>query len=268
LRLRDILLALPATPVHTIMIAEPLSVPAETPLEKLIGLFDNQRFIGVPVVSEAGALVGVVRRAAVFEAAEERASKAFLNFSGIIGGEELRNMPLHSRCARRLAFLAPNIILNLIAVTVISRHVETIEAVIALAVFLPIVSDMSGCSGNQAVAVSIRELTLGLIRPYEFLRVIGKEGSVGIINGLILGTILGLVAALWKGPAMLGVVIGAALALNTVVSVLLGGSVPLLLRLFKVDPALASGPILTTVTDMCGFFLVLTLAAAAMEHLV
>jgi len=180
----------------------------------------------------------------------------------------LRSMPMLARCRRRLAWLGPNILLNLVAASVIARYESTLEAVIALAVFLPIVSDMSGCSGNQAVAVSIRELTLGLIKPHEYLRIVWKEGILGLVNGIVLGTILGAIAAMWKANIWLGLVIGGSLALNTVLSALLGGCVPLLLKRLKVDPALASGPILTTCTDMCGFFLVLNLASAMLSRLV
>ena len=176
-------------------------------------------------------------------------------------------MPMMARCRRRLAWLGPNILLNLIAASVIASYESTLESVIALAVFLPIVSDMSGCSGNQAVAVSIRELTLGLIRPHEYLRIVWKEGILGVFNGIVLGTVLGAMAGIWKGNIWLGLVIGGALALNTMLSVLLGGSVPLLLKRLKVDPALAAGPILTTCTDMCGFFLVLSLASAVLAKL-
>jgi magnesium transporter len=127
---------------------------------------------------------------------------------------------------------------------------------------------MSGCSGNQAVAVSMRELTLGAASPRDVARVWGKELSVGIINGLSLGTLLGLAAWLWKGNIFLGAVVGLALAINTVVAVSIGGTVPLVLKRFGVDPAVASGPLLTTITDMCGFFLVLSLASASMPYLV
>ncbi|MDG2125642.1 MAG: CBS domain-containing protein, partial [Verrucomicrobiales bacterium] len=150
LRQRDLLFAQRATPVASLMLKTPTSVTCATTLQDLIDFFDDHNFIGVPVVGASGTLAGVIRKAAVHEAAEERASKAFLNLSGIIGGEELRSMPLGSRCLRRLAFLAPNIILNLVAVTVIARNEATLQQVIALAIFLPIVSDMSGCSGNQA----------------------------------------------------------------------------------------------------------------------
>jgi magnesium transporter len=150
---------------------------------------------------------------------------------------------------------------------VIALHQDTLSAVIALAVFLPIISDMSGCSGFQAVAVSMRELALGFVRPSDIWRVLGKEASVGIINGIVLGLLLGLVGWLWQGNWMLGGVVAAALAVNTLVAVCFGGSIPLVLRGMGQDPALASGPILTTITDMCGFFLVLTFADWALPWL-
>jgi magnesium transporter len=186
---------------------------------------------------------------------------------GIVGGEELRTMPLRTRAARRLSWLTVNILLNVVAASVIAFNQETLEQVIALAVFLPIISDMSGCSGNQAVAVSMRELTLGLVRPSEFFRVLGKEASIGVVNGVILGVLLGTLAWMWKGNPMLGGVVAAALALNTMIAVCVGGSIPLLLERFGQDPALAAGPILTTITDMCGFFLVLTFAGQVLPYL-
>ena len=104
------------------------------------------------------------------------------------------------------------------------------EQVIALAVFLPIISDMSGCSGNQAVAVSMRELSLGLVRPSEMFRVWWQEVGVGVINGMALGVLLGVAVWLWKGNPWLGCVVGGALALNTLVAVSIGGTLPLLMR--------------------------------------
>jgi magnesium transporter len=204
--------------------------------------------------------MGVVRRADVEEAVGERADRTFLKVSGIIGGEEIRSMSFGVRATRRLSWLSINIVLNVIAASVIAFYQETLAAVIALAVFLPIISDMSGCSGNQAVAVSLRELTLGLVRPYEVVRVLLKEAGVGVINGVVLGILLGVVAWAWQGNPYLGLVVGGAMGLNTLVAVGLGGTIPLVLQRMRLDPALASGPILTTVTDMCGFFLALSFA--------
>jgi len=180
---------------------------------------------------------------------------------------ELRSMPLGVRSRRRLAWLSINIVLNIVAASVIAVNQATLEAVIALAVFLPIISDMSGCSGNQAVAVSMRELTLGILRPTEVRRAILGELFLGMVNGFVLGLLIGFVAFFWKGNPFLGLVVGGALMMNTIVAVLIGGTVPLVLKRFKADPALASGPVLTTITDMCGFFIVLTLAGAMLDKL-
>jgi magnesium transporter len=266
-RLRDLLLAPAQMPVTGVMIADPRRVKTDTHLDDLRRLFDRFPFYGVPVTDEENRLVGVVRRSDVEEAVGEQADRTFLKFSGIAGGEELRTMPLMARSLRRLGWLSINIVLNVMAAAVIAFYQDTVAAVVALAVFLPIISDMSGCSGNQAVAVSLRELTLGLVRPYEVLRVLAKEVGVGVVNGIVLGGLLAGVALAWQGNPYLGLVVGGALAANTVVAVAIGGAVPLILRRLGYDPALASGPILTTVTDTSGFFLVLSLATASLPLL-
>ncbi len=268
LRLRDLLLAARGKRILDLMIRQPQSVTVNTTLDELVDLFEGHHYLGLPVVNEAGRLVGVVKRAAVDEARSERNDSDFLKTQGIIGGEEIRSLPLLLRSRRRLAWLSVNIVLNVVAASVIAMFEETLSAVIALAVFLPIISDMSGCSGNQAVAVSLRELSLGLVHANELLRVWLKEITLGILNGLALGLLIGLVAFLWKGNPYLGLVVGVALCVNTMVAVSLGGIVPLLLKRWGVDPAVASGPILTTVTDLCGFLLVLGIATTMLTRLV
>ena len=244
----------------------PQTVTADTALDDLESLFEAHPFLGVPVVDEQGTPLGVVSRVAVAEAALKRAEHDSLSRQRV--GDELRSMPTGVRSRRRLAWLSSNIVLNIIAASVISAYEQTLAAVIAIAVFLPMVSDMSGCSGNQAVGVSMRELALGLARPADVFHVWRKELSVGLVNGIVLGIMIGIVAWIWKGSPYLGLVIGLALAANTVIAVSIGGTVPLLLKRFGVDPAVASGPLLTTVTDMAGFFLVLSLATLFMPYLV
>lgn len=261
LRLRDLLLSRTTMKLSHIMIKSPVFVTADTSVEKLWQVFERNPFFGIPVTDRRKRLLGVLRRSAVADAMAGRADSDYLKSQGIVGGEELRGMPLFTRARRRLSWLTANIGLNIIAASVITLYQDTLASAIALAVFLPIVSDMSGCSGNQAAAVSLRELSLGILKPFEILHVWLKEVSVGLINGTVLGSVLGLAAWAWKGNPYLGVVVGAALALNTMIAVSIGGIIPLLLKKADKDPALASGPILTTVTDMCGFFLVLSLAS-------
>jgi magnesium transporter len=260
IRIRDLVFAEPERKIGELA-KDAYTVPPDASLGDLENFFDEHDIAAVPVVNTRGMMLGIVRRRAVLEALAEKSEADSLKAAGIIGGDELRSMPIAVRSKRRLSWLSINIVLNIIAASVIAFYEDTLTAVIALAVFLPIVSDMSGCSGNQAVAVSMRELTLGAALPRDVLRVWRKEASVGIINGIALGVLLGLVAWAWKGNAILGLVVGAALAVNTVVAVSIGGTVPLLLKRFKFDPAVASGPLLTTVTDMCGFFLLLSLAS-------
>ena len=268
LQMRDLLLSRPNTKLDTIAIKNAKTMLPNARLEELIGFFDKYDFFGVPVVSETEELLGIVLRKDLREAETERSNLELLETQGIVGGEELRSMPVWLRSKRRLSWLSVNIVLNIIAASVIAFYQDTLEEVIALAVFLPVISDMSGCSGNQAVAVSLRELSLGLVKPYELARVLWQEIKGGLINGLVLGLLIGLAAFIYMGNFYLGLVVGGALAINTIVAVSIGGTIPLFLKKMNTDPALASGPILTTVTDMLGFFLALTFARAAMSYLV
>jgi magnesium transporter len=267
LPLRDLMLVPGWQSVRDLMVPAPLAVPAETPLDELRTVFSRHGFRAMPVVDRDGRLVGILLREALNRARADAAEADALKARGIVGGDELRSMPVLLRSRRRLSWLSINIVLNVLAASVIALYEDTIQAVIALAVFLPIISDMSGCSGNQAVAVSLRELTLGVTRPSDIARVLAKEAALGLINGLVLGLLLGILATLWRGNPVLGLVVGAALSINTLVSVCIGGAVPLFIRRLGFDPALASGPMLTTVTDMCGFFLVLSLATATLGQL-
>lgn len=261
-RLRDLVMTPGDTRIASIMIDNPKYVYATANLDELEDFFDANYFYAVPVVDHLSRLIGVVRRASVEEALGDRSDMALLRFGGIVAGEELRTMPIWSRATRRLAFLTPNIFLDLISASVVAFFQPTIAKVTALAIFLPVLSDMAGCSGNQAVAVSIRELALGLVRADEIIHTVFKEVTVGIINGIALGALLGLIAYAMRGDQFvwIGLVVGGALAADTVIAVIVGGTIPLMLKLFKMDPAMASGPILTTITDICGFFLCLSTA--------
>jgi magnesium transporter len=249
------------------MIQNPVFVQVVDTLDQLQDLFEDYGFFGVPVVDKEKQLLGVVRRGSLLEALSERSESDHMKSQGILGGEELRSMPILTRSFNRLSWLSVNILLNILAASIIALYQDTLSAAITLAVFLPIISDMSGCSGNQAIAVSMRELALGLTRPEEVFRVWKKEIFVGLINGVLLGVLLAGAAYLWQGNPYLGLVVGTSLAINTIIAVSLGGTIPLVLKHLKKDPALASGPILTTVTDMCGFFLVLSLASLFLNRI-
>ncbi len=269
-RMRDLLLAPSGKFLSEIMIANPIYVTVDESLSALDDFFERYPFWNVPVTNNAGKMIGVVRRADLEEAIGEAHEKTLMRFGGIIGGEEIRSMPLKERTSRRMLWLTVNIIPSLMAASVIILFEGTIKGIPALVFFIPVIGNMCGCSGNQAVAVSIRELTLGLIQPHDVRRVWGKEISVGVLNGLVIGSILGVVAFLvsyfvYEPPMpMLGLVVGVAFFLNTLVSVTLGGLIPLALRRMELDPALGAPLLMTTLTDMCGLVLIFLFAQSAM----
>jgi magnesium transporter len=264
--IRNLLLTPRAAAISHTMIRDPITIPDHADLDEIEDWFDRYSFVGLPVVDADQVLLGVLTRRSVLLALSRRADQDFLRRQGLVE-EELRSMPLWRRSRGRLSWLSVNILLNILAASVIAMHQDTLAAVIALAVFLPIISDMSGCSGNQAVAVSMRELALGVVRPQEILHVLWKEVLVGLINGTVLGAMIAAVAWLWKGNAWLGLVVGVAMAANTLIAVCIGGTVPLFIKRIGKDPALASGPILTTITDLCGFLLILTIASLLLPKL-
>jgi magnesium transporter len=266
LRLRDLLLLDHSEAASKAMTPEPHRVRSDATIDELLRFFDRHSFLGVPVVDGDNRLLGVVLRVDVEEATGERADRRMLLMSGVLGGEESRSMHWTSRVMKRAPWLCVSLLLSLAAASVIGWYQETLAAAIALAVFLPVISGMGGNSGNQALAVSIRELSLGLVQPKEFRWVVLKELSVGLTNGLILGLAVAALCFAWQRSLRLSVVVGLAIALNIVVAACLGGIVPLLLKNCRLDPALASGPVLAAVNDLCGFVFALVLADFLLPH--
>ncbi len=264
-RLRDLILAPGDAPLSKVMIANPLYVYIDTPLDELNLFFDRYNFVGVPVVDHHGRMMGVVRRGDAEEAYSEQAEQTLLRFGGIIGGEEFRSMPLAKRAFRRIAWLLVNLTLSLGGASVIYFYQGTIQKKIALTFFMPIVANISGCTGNQSVAVSIRELVLGIIKPADFYRVLFKEMQMAMIIGLVLGISVGTLAYIMTHELSLTLIVGIALLLNSIVSLSFGGLLPLILRKIKADPALIAPLLLTTMTDMCGFFFILTFATIMLK---
>jgi len=265
--MRSLVLVPGSRKVETQQVREPITVNVHTSLDDLHDLFDRVDFSAVPVIDDEGKFAGVVQRASVQEAIGDRESDQFLKFGGIIGGEELRSMTIGSRAARRLTFLLPIMLLLLASATVIALFEDTVQKLPILAAFLPVVAGICGSGGNQAVAVSIRELSLGLIDGSDFVRVLVKELVVALLIGLVLGAVMFGIVFLWQKNVHLALVLGAAIPFVVTVSKTIGGTVPVLLKKTGIDPAMAAGPIVTTVVDLVGFFTVLMLATLMIEKL-
>lgn len=265
--MRDLVMTKRGTPLGRLAPAEPKYVTVDTGVAELEDLFDRIDLSAVPTVDEAGHLVGVVQRHAVQEARSEAAEEDLAKFGGIVRGEELRSMSLTSRTLRRLMYLVPICGLLMLSASVINVFIETVEELPILAMFLPVVSGICGSGGGQAVAVSMREISLGLIKPADLMRVMVKEMSVAFFGGAVLGLLLFLVIGMWQGSFALGLVIGVAIPLVMMVAKATGGCMPLLLRKIGLDPAMASVPVVTTVVDLVGFLVVLGIATLMLGYL-
>ncbi|MFI4861990.1 MAG: magnesium transporter [Phycisphaerales bacterium JB063] len=264
--LRSLLLVPPSRSVGRIKVDEAMTVNIDTSLDDLHDLFDRVDLSAIPVL-DRGMLVGVVQRAAVQEAIGEREAEQFLRFGGIIGGEELRSMSVASRAVRRITFLLPIMLLMLVSASIIALFEGTIQKLPIIAAFLPVVAGICGSGGNQAVAVSIRELSLGLIGPGDFRRVLFKEMAVALTVGLGLGLVLFVVVLVWMRNPYLALLLGVAVPTVVTISKCFGGTIPIVLKKVGVDPAMVAGPVVTTIIDLTSFFTVLTLASLVMDKL-
>jgi magnesium transporter len=260
LRLRDLLLLERHESIRQAMTSAPQRLPSNASLDELSRFFDRHSFFAVPVVNAEDRILGVVLRVDVEEAVSERADHRMLLMSGILVGEESRSMRWTDRLVRRGPWLAVSLLLSLTAASIIGWYEDTLAEVIALAMFLPVISGLGGNSGNQALSISIRELSRGLVKPEEFAWVAGKEAALGLVNGVLIGSALGLISFVWQRDIKLSVVVSLAIGANTVAAACLGGILPLALKRLGWDPAVAAGPILFTVVDLFGFLMALTLA--------
>ncbi len=264
--MRRMVMARAGTVLSTLEIPDPITCSVGMLIDVIEDIFDRVDYSALPVLDDDGKLVGVVQRAAVQEALAEQSSENLLKFGGIIGGEERRSAPPIRRALRRLAYLLPNIALALIAVNVISYFEPTIEKLTALAVFMPMVAALAGAAGNQSVAVSIRELALGLVQPRDLTRVMLRDAVVGLINGVIIGLVLACIVIVMRPEIpKLAMLIGGSYALGSVFSVSLGCGIPLVIKRVGIDPAMVSSPVLAAISDAASFFLILAGATILLQ---
>ena len=229
-------------------------------------LLRNRRFAMLPVVDEKGVLVGVLT---LDDAADILAREVADQFSGIGGdmGDESFFTPPSGAVRRRLPWMAGNVFLNLIAVAVITGFEDTIAQVAILAAFLPMITDMGGNVGIQSLSVAIRSIALGEVHVRDVRKAVWKEFVVGICNGLVLGALFGVIAFAMRGRWLLGLVAGTALGFNVMVAGIVGGCLPFLIKRLGKDPAMMTGPLLTTITDVTGVTIYLGLSTLLIVRL-
>ena len=235
-----------------------ISVKPDLDQEEVARLMARYNLPSVAVVDDAGRLLGRVTFDDVIDVVEAETTEDLLKFGGVSPDEELGGAWSES-VRSRLPWLYLNLVTASMAGGVVYVFRDTIEGTLALAVWMPVIAGMGGNAGTQALAVTVRRLALGLPSPM-FMRVVGKEVLVGIANGLAIGAVVGLAAALTGEESMLGLVVFLAMSGNLLVAGFAGAFIPILLERFGVDPAVASSIFVTAFTDVCGFVLLLGLA--------
>ena len=228
-------------------------------VEEVAQAINHYHMITAPVVDDDDRIVGVITIDDAMAFLEEEAEEDILRLAGV--GEGSLSDRVVETTKQRFPWLAVNLLTAIFASLVISLFEETIAGLVALAVLMPIVASMGGNAGTQSLTVAVRAIATRDLTAANVWRVIRREVLVGLINGLIFAVVMGVVGILWFGSPMLGAVIGVAMVINMVIAGLAGTVIPVMLERFGIDPALASGAFVTTVTDVVGFFAFLGLAA-------
>lgn len=266
LNMRDLLVATPEQTLGEIMLTEVFTLPAFTDREEAAMELSIRRYFAAPVVDGEGRMLGIVRAEQLLQEVQEDAAEDIQRMFGV-GGDEKAFSPIIFSLRQRLPWLHVNLLTAFMAAGVVAFFEDIIAKITVLAVFLPVVAGQGGNGGAQSLAIVMRGLVMREIPKEKSLPLIWKETTVGTVAGIITGLVTALVAWAWHGNPYLGVVIGLGMIVTMFAAGLAGSAIPLLMRRFGLDPAQCSNIILTTVTDVVGFFAFLGFAVLFQKHL-
>jgi magnesium transporter len=259
LPVRTLLVSDPSASVREMMKTEREPLGAMTSADEVARRFERNDWISAPVVDPQGKLIGRITIDDVVDVIREQADHSLAVMAGLGDGDAFT--PVLQTAPQRAVWLAVNLLTAILAASVISLFQATIEKVVALAVLMPIVASMGGIAGTQSLTVLIRAMAMGQINDRTEIWLVRREILVSALNGLIWAFVMALVTTYWFDDSTLGLIIAFAIIVNLLTAGIAGASLPLLLERLKIDPALAGGVILTTVTDVVGFWAFLGLAA-------
>lgn len=271
--LRQLLLTPPSTPLRKIMIGDVIKVTTDTDQEEVARTVATYNLLAVPVVDEENKLAGIITVDDVIDVMREEATEDIYALAGVEADDRALGSPLNS-VRRRLPWLMLSLGAALIAVAIVQYYVATIESSIWLAVLIPVVATMGSNAATQTMTVVVRGIGLGEVGVDTGRRVVIKEALVGLINGSLIGVSVCAIIAVWFGAKLrsmvfglkLGGILGITMVLSLVVAGALGTLVPVLLKRFRVDPALASSMFVVTFTDVITFLFYLGVATLLLDH--
>jgi magnesium transporter len=256
---KSLVVSRPDLPVREFMADADISVKPDLDQEEVARLMARYNLPSVAVVDDSGRLLGRVTFDDVIDVVEAETTEDLLKFGGVSPDEELA-AGWTTSVRSRLPWLYVNLLTAFLAGGVVYMFQATVQRVVVLAVWMPIIAGMGGNAGTQALAVTVRRLALGQIPEHRFVQVVGKEVLVGLTNGLAIGIVVGIVAMLLGEQPSLGLVVFLAMAVNLLIAGFAGAFIPIVLERMGVDPAIASSIFVTTFTDTFGFLLLLGMA--------
>ena len=259
LPLSTLLVSNPHATVREMMVTDVEAIPAAMPDSEVASLFERHDLVSAPVIDEQGKLLGRITIDDVVDVIREDADHSLMSMAGLDEDEDTFATVM-ATTPRRAIWLGINLLTAFLASGVINMFHDTLEKVVALAVLMPIVASMGGVAGTQTLTVIVRGLALGQIGHSNRNWLIIREVTVGLINGALWSLVVAVAASLWFQDPQIGLIIAAAMVINLLMAALAGTLIPLTLKRFKIDPALAGSVVLTTVTDVTGFLSFLGLA--------
>ena len=259
LPLRTLLVSDPTATVREMMVTDIDPIPVDMPDDEVARLFERNDWVSAPVVDDRGRLLGRITIDDVVDVIREDADHSFMSMAGL-DEEEDTFAPVSRAAPRRAVWLGINLVTAFIAASTINMFQDTIEKVVALAVLMPIVASMGGIAGTQTLTVLVRGIAIGQVGRNNQNWLLTREVIIGLLNGMLWACVVAVAASLWFDDWDIGLIIAAAMVINLVTAAFTGAALPLFLTRINVDPALAGGVILTTVTDVVGFVSFLGLA--------
>ena len=238
---------------------EPIKAKDIDDIKETVHLFEEYDLSVLAIVNAYGTLLGRITSDDIYDIINEHATEQMYNLAGVDDDAE-EDEEIFPAGKKRAKWLAFNLLTAIAASLVIGLFSQTLESMVALAVLMPIVASMGGNAGTQSLTVVVRQLALGDISQGDAMRIIKKEVVIALGNGLLFAIIIGIIASIWFHTGMLGVVIGLSMIINLFLAGFFGAIIPLFLKKMDIDPAIGSTVILTTVTDVVGFFSFLGLA--------
>ena len=264
--IRRLVAAPPTTPVDELMTRESIQVSAEADREEAARLVARYDLLAIPVTDAENRMLGIITVDDVIDVITEEATEDIYHLAGLSEEDRVFTSARVS-IRKRLPWMVLNLGTAFTAAAVVGFFESTLDQMVSLAVFLPVVAGVGGNGGIQTLTVITRAIALGEIEFSSGVRAVGKEMMVGLTIGLVAGCIAGLVAYLWQGNPFLGAVLLAAMAITMTIAGLLGAGIPLLLKALGQDPALGSGVLVTFFTDALGFYSFLGIATLMIQHL-